>query len=60
MLIGYEQPIRLSRQLFEVVAAGLHHFVLHPAAVFVDEETGRLRRLEFVFRNGASETLVLN
>jgi hypothetical protein len=47
-------------ELFEVVAAGLRHFVLHPAAVRVDEETGHLRRLEFVFRNGASETLVLN
>ena len=47
-------------ELFEVVAAELHHFVLHPAAVHVDEETGHLRRLEFVFHNGASETLVLN
>jgi hypothetical protein len=47
-------------ELFEVAAAGLRHFVLHPAAVLVDDETGRLRRLEFVFRNGASETLVLN
>ena len=47
-------------ELFEVAAAELHHFVLHPVAVHVDDEAGHLRRLEFVFHNGASETLVLN
>jgi hypothetical protein len=47
-------------ELFEVVAAGLHHFVLRPEVVRVDEAGGRLRRLEFVFRNGGREVLDLN
>ena len=45
--------------LFEVDGPGLRHFVLHPAEINVEETRGRLRRLSFVFRNGARETLDL-
>lgn len=43
--------------LFEVTAHGLRHFVHHPSAVRVDETQGRLRRLTFVFPNGAREAV---
>jgi hypothetical protein len=47
-------------ELFELVAAGLRHFVLRPDVVRVDQMGGRLRRLEFVFSNGGREVLDLN
>ena len=45
--------------LFEITTPGLRHFVHHPAAVRVDEVQGRLRRVAFVFPNGAAEVVDL-
>lgn len=41
--------------LLEVLVTGLDHLVGHPEAIFVDEDHGRLDRLEVVRRDGTKE-----
>lgn len=45
--------------LLEVIMPGLDHLVGHPETIFVDEECGRLDRLEIVRRDGTKEIIEL-
>jgi hypothetical protein len=45
--------------LLEVIMTGLDHLVGHPETIYVDEEAGRLRRLDVVRRDGTQEIIEL-